>query len=138
MRLKDNVSIITGGSHGIGFDTADKFLKEGATVILTTSSQTSADNAVAQLKEQHPMTTVAGIPSLCLEQPKDSRQRTRLSGIRRGDLHYWRGTECGRHGKHRKVYRRDASPNFQFRFTTHCVTNLSRPIFRPQTLLSHS
>ena len=28
MRLKDKVAIITGGSRGIGFATADKFLKD--------------------------------------------------------------------------------------------------------------
>ena len=39
MRLKDKVAIITGGSRGIGYATADKFLKECATVILTASSQ---------------------------------------------------------------------------------------------------
>ena len=50
MRLKDKVAIITGGSRGIGFATADKFLKEGATVILAASSQASADKAVSQLK----------------------------------------------------------------------------------------
>lgn len=61
MRLKDKVAIITGGSRGIGFSTADAFLKEGATVILTASSQASADKAVAQLKAKYPDSIIAGI-----------------------------------------------------------------------------
>ena len=61
MRLKNKVAIITGGSRGIGFATADKFLKEGATVIITASTQSSADRAVDQLKERHPDRIVAGI-----------------------------------------------------------------------------
>ena len=61
MRLKDKVAIITGGSRGIGFATADAFLREGAKVILTASTQESADKAVAQLKEKYPDRVVAGI-----------------------------------------------------------------------------
>ena len=61
MKLKNKVAVITGGSRGIGFATADKFLREGAVVILTASSQASAEKAVSKLKEQYPDATVAGI-----------------------------------------------------------------------------
>ena len=61
MRLKDKVAVITGGSRGIGFATADQFLKEGATVILTASSEATAEKAVTQLKEKYPDAVVAGI-----------------------------------------------------------------------------
>jgi 3-oxoacyl-[acyl-carrier protein] reductase/7-alpha-hydroxysteroid dehydrogenase len=61
MKLKDKVAIITGGSRGIGFATADRFLAEGATVILTASSPATADKAVTALQEKYPAATVAGI-----------------------------------------------------------------------------
>ena len=61
MKLKDKVAIITGGSRGIGYATADKFLAEGAKVILAASSQASADKAVERLKEKYPEATIAGI-----------------------------------------------------------------------------
>ena len=64
MRLKDKIAIITGGSRGIGFATADKFLAEGAKVIITASSQASADRAVAQLKEKYPEQRIEIIDSL--------------------------------------------------------------------------
>ena len=74
MRLKDKVAIITGGSRGIGFATAEMFLKEGATVILTASSPASAEKAVAKLKENYPDRAVAGIaPDLSsLESVRDA------------------------------------------------------------------
>ena len=76
MRLKDKVAIITGGSRGIGFATAERFLQEGAKVIVTASSQTSADKAVGKLKEAYPEAVVVGIsPALAsLESVKTAFQ----------------------------------------------------------------
>ena len=61
MRLENKVAIITGGSRGIGYATANAFLKEGATVIITASSKESVEKAVAKLKEAHPGAKIGGI-----------------------------------------------------------------------------
>ena len=61
MRLQNKVAIVTGGSRGIGYATVERFLQEGATVILTASSEGSAQKAVTRLKEKYPGAKVAGI-----------------------------------------------------------------------------
>ncbi len=61
MKLQDKVCIVTGGSGGIGFAVCDRFLSEGAKVVLTSIDQPSADVAVAQLKEKHPDAIVKGL-----------------------------------------------------------------------------
>lgn len=61
MLLKNQVAIITGGSRGIGFATARKFLENGATVILCASKQENADKAANKLLSENAEWTVEGI-----------------------------------------------------------------------------
>ncbi len=61
MRLKNKICVITGGSRGIGYATAETFLREGAVVILTASTQENANKAAARLQEKYPQATVTGI-----------------------------------------------------------------------------
>ncbi len=61
MKLKNKIAVITGGSRGIGFATAQKFIREGATVIITASTQESVQRSVEKLREEFPQATVEGI-----------------------------------------------------------------------------
>ncbi len=50
MMLKNKVALITGGSSGIGLAIAERFLKEGAKIVITGRSKERCDTAQKQLK----------------------------------------------------------------------------------------
>jgi 3-oxoacyl-[acyl-carrier protein] reductase len=51
LNLKDKVVVITGGSAGIGFETARLFAEEGAHVLIVSRRQELLDKAAADIKE---------------------------------------------------------------------------------------
>ncbi len=57
-RLEGKIALVTGGSEGIGFATAQEFLREGATVVITGRRKPELDAAVDELGAK-----AAGIPS---------------------------------------------------------------------------
>ncbi|WP_282456929.1 SDR family NAD(P)-dependent oxidoreductase [Chitinophaga sedimenti] len=48
-RFKDKVALITGGTNGMGFATAQQFINEGGRVIITGRSAETVNKAVQQL-----------------------------------------------------------------------------------------
>lgn len=59
--LKDQIAVVTGGTRGIGYAIVQKFLEQGATVILFGSRQSSAEAAIAKLHSENPEYSVTGL-----------------------------------------------------------------------------
>jgi len=51
-KLNDKIAVVTGGTTGIGFATARRFVEEGARVVITGRTQATLDGALAELGER--------------------------------------------------------------------------------------
>ena len=58
--VQDKITIITGGTRGIGFAAAKLFIENGAKVSIFGETQEEVDTALAQLKELYPEEEVLG------------------------------------------------------------------------------
>ncbi|OWW25747.1 oxidoreductase [Zobellia sp. OII3] len=61
LRIKDKIAFISGSTAGIGYATAERFLNEGATVIINGRKQESVDTAVEKLKASTQSNNVSGV-----------------------------------------------------------------------------
>ncbi|HBU69372.1 MAG TPA: beta-ketoacyl-ACP reductase [Elusimicrobia bacterium] len=59
MKLKDQVSIVTGGAQGIGRSIAEGLAREGAIVVLSDINQEQAQKAADEIKEKFKVETMA-------------------------------------------------------------------------------
>lgn len=58
--LQNKIAVVTGGTRGIGYAIVQKFLQNGAKVVLFGSREETVVKAVASLKEENPDWDVSG------------------------------------------------------------------------------
>lgn len=63
LNLTNTTAFISGSTAGIGFAIAQRFLNEGASVIINGRAQKTIDEAISQLKAAVPGARVSGIPA---------------------------------------------------------------------------
>lgn len=70
MKLRSKTALITGGSEGMGFATAELFLREGAKVVITGRSKARGELAIAKLRKLGPVVFIRGDVS----KPSDAKR----------------------------------------------------------------
>ena len=58
--LQNKIAVVTGGTRGIGYAIVQKFLQNGAKVVLFGSREGTVVKAVTSLKEENPDWDVSG------------------------------------------------------------------------------
>ncbi|GEN28324.1 sorbitol dehydrogenase [Halovibrio variabilis] len=61
MKLNNKIAVITGGARGIGLAIAQRYLTEGASVVVADIDRAAIDDAVATLRQQSPAEKVMGV-----------------------------------------------------------------------------